>query len=343
VTIYHLDPIQDPRWKDLADRSRTSTLFHSPNWLKALQLTYGYEAVAVTDAAPGEPLRNGVVYCPVKSWITGRRIVSLPFSDHCDPLTERGEAVPAILEFVKALVGSGFRYAELRPREAMMLAGFDVAAEFWLHRLDLSGGLSNVLARFHQSHMRRAIRKAERRGVQCEAGRSPELLRAFYTLHVMTRRRYGAPIQPLSWFRQLTASFGDALTIHLARHEGQPLAAILTIQWKDTLVYKYGGSDHRRWSQGAMPLLFWRVIQDAHAAGLAEIDLGRSDTESAGLVAFKDHLGARRTRLRYYRYGVGANTFAERKFVTEVAKRVSSVVPSALHASVSGRLYRHLA
>ena len=35
---------------------------------------------------PDEPLENGFLFCRVESWLTGRRLVSLPFSDHCEPL-----------------------------------------------------------------------------------------------------------------------------------------------------------------------------------------------------------------------------------------------------------------
>jgi CelD/BcsL family acetyltransferase involved in cellulose biosynthesis len=344
VTIYSLDPIQDPRWNELVERSAASSLFHSPKWLYALQRTYGYEPLAFTDAPPGHALRNGLLCCRVTSWMTGRRIVSLPFSDHCEPLAESPEALPALLGSVKALKGSECRYIELRPRDMVLAdSGFDVAAAFWLHVLDTRGDLAGIFGRFHESHTRRAIRRAERRGVTCDVGRSQELLRDFYTLHVMTRRRHGAPIQPLLWFRQLAQCFGDDLTIYVARRDEQILAAILTLRHKNTLVYKYGGSDRLYKSDGAMPLLFWRAIQDAHAAGVEELDLGRSDVENRGLVAFKDHFGARRTRLCYYRCGSHANGVAAWRMGTRLAKLAYSVTPSVLQVSLSGRLYRHLA
>jgi CelD/BcsL family acetyltransferase involved in cellulose biosynthesis len=344
VTIYSLNPIQDPRWNELIERSAASSLFHSPRWLNALQRTYGYEPLAFTDALPGKALRNGLVCCRVSSWMTGRRIVSLPFSDHCEPLTESPEALSALLESVKTLRGAACRYIELRPRDmALADTGFDVAAGFWLHALDLRGDLAGIFGRFHESHTRRAIRRAEQRGVTCEVGRSHDLLRDFYTLHVLTRRRHGAPIQPLLWFRQLAACFGDDLTIYVARRAGQILAAILTLRHKNTLVYKYGGSDRLYKSHGGMPLLFWRAIQDAHAGGLEELDLGRSDVENTGLVAFKDHLGARRTPLRYYRIGSGVNGVAAQRLATRLARLVCSFTPSVVQVSLSGRLYRHLA
>ena len=39
-------------------------------------------------AADDGELANGIVFCRVESRLTGRRLVSLPFSDHCDPLVD---------------------------------------------------------------------------------------------------------------------------------------------------------------------------------------------------------------------------------------------------------------
>src|SRR5260370_39896401 len=34
-------------------------------------------------------LESGIVLCRVESWLTGCRLVSLPFSDHCQPIGEK--------------------------------------------------------------------------------------------------------------------------------------------------------------------------------------------------------------------------------------------------------------
>src|SRR4051812_78616 len=86
LAVYRLQPLEDQRWADLVDRHPHSSVFHSVAWLEALHRTYGYELVAYTTSSAGEPLKNGLVFCRVASWITSRRLVSLPFSDHCEPL-----------------------------------------------------------------------------------------------------------------------------------------------------------------------------------------------------------------------------------------------------------------
>src|SRR5208282_4900386 len=84
--VYEVNPLLDFRWEVLVSSHPRASLFHSTNWLKALQTSYGYDPVVVTTCSPDATLTNGLVFCRVKSWLTGRRLVSLPFSDHCEPL-----------------------------------------------------------------------------------------------------------------------------------------------------------------------------------------------------------------------------------------------------------------
>src|SRR5207249_11725988 len=65
---------------------------------------------------------------------------------------------------------------------------------------------------------------------------------------------------------------------------------------KNTLVYKYGGSDVSYNRLGGMHLLYWNSIQDAKRWGLRFFDLGRTDVQQAGLVIFKKRWGAVESR-----------------------------------------------
>src|SRR5277367_2778090 len=93
MRFYQIDPTKDPRWAEFVERHPRASVFHSVNWLKALRRTYGYEPAAFTTSSPTGDLENGLVFCRVNSWLTGRRLVSLPFSDHCEPLCDAAEDV----------------------------------------------------------------------------------------------------------------------------------------------------------------------------------------------------------------------------------------------------------
>jgi lipid II:glycine glycyltransferase (peptidoglycan interpeptide bridge formation enzyme) len=349
VTVYQLNPLTDPRWLEFVQHHERASVFHSPGWLSALRQTYGYEPFVVTTSS-GPTLENGVVVCRVKGWMS-RRLVSLPFSDHCDPLVDGSEDLSEMLALLAGDAWTaGWRSVELRPRAfvgqlfevSAAACGLKPSGEYYLHRIDLRAEATEIFRRFHRSSTQRAIRRAEREGLTYEAGTSDRLLASFYRLLRLTRRRHGLPPQPLAWFRNLVACLGDRVLIHMASKDGQPIASILTLSFKKTIVYKYGGSDASLHHLGGMPFLFWRVIQDAQTRGLAELDLGRSDVDQPGLIAFKEHLGATRSMLTYYRYPEQRRTAARSGWISRVGRGIFARLPDAT-LNLAGRLlYKHL-
>ena len=104
IEIYEVSPLADPRWPQMLKSHSKTGVFHSMEWLRALQKTYGYEPLAYTSAPPGAPLNNAVVFCRVNSWLTGQRLVSLPFSDHCEPLVNNSVELDDLLLHIKRYV-----------------------------------------------------------------------------------------------------------------------------------------------------------------------------------------------------------------------------------------------
>lgn len=88
-----------------------------------------------------------------------------------------------------------------------------------------------------------------------EEGRSEILLDKFYDLLLLMRRQHQFPPQPRDWFRNLFACLGEQIKIGVASKDGQPIASILTLSYKGSLVYKYGCSDARFHNLGGMSFL----------------------------------------------------------------------------------------
>jgi hypothetical protein len=103
MTAYTLDPLTDRRWLDLLRRHPLASVFHSSEWLSALQRTYNYEPVVVTTCPPESELTNGVVFCRIDSLLTGSRWVSVPFSDYCEPLAGSRAELAGVLSALTKL------------------------------------------------------------------------------------------------------------------------------------------------------------------------------------------------------------------------------------------------
>ena len=343
--VYQIDPLRDPRWPVFLERHPAAQSFHSPGWLEALRRTYGYEPVVFTTSGPDRDLDNGLVFCRIRSWLTGRRLVSLPFSDHCEPLVNSPQELECLWSRVKSeLDASGLKYAEMRPvnLSSTLPAGVHETESFCLHRLDLSPAPEELFQAFHKDCVQRKIRRAEREKLTYEEGRSESLLSKFYNLLVMTRRRQQLPPQPLTWFRNLAAYMGDKLEIRVASKNGEAIASILTLRYKTTLAYKYGCSDRRFHRLGGVQMLFWRAIQDAKSRGMKELDLGRSEWENEGLILFKDRWGARRFPLTYLRYPEHRAEVTYRNLEKLLAKWFFAVAPDAFAVPLGRVLYRHI-
>ncbi len=285
----------------------------------------------------------------MKSWITGRRLVSLPFSDHCALLADTSSEQEELLKHVCDRVSrDGYTHAEIRPKSAgesvaLAAANLEITETFCLQTLSLDAPADVLFQNLHKDCIQRKIRRAQKEHLRYESGRTEPLLRTFYQLLMRTRRRQLLPPQPLKWFRNLVKSMGEDLTIRMVSKDHCPVAAMLTLSHKTTLTFKYGCSDERFQNLGGTPFLFWRAIQEAKDRGLRELDLGRSAIDHAGLIQFKDRLGAVQTMLPYWRSPSGkAAAPARLWWQIPMTKGIMSWIPEPVLIALAGFLYRHI-
>jgi lipid II:glycine glycyltransferase (peptidoglycan interpeptide bridge formation enzyme) len=242
-----------------------------------------------------------------------------------------------------------WRYFEVRPLNPVAFSSsFSKLRETYIHhQLDLTPSASALFKQFHKDSTQRKIRRAEREDILCKEGRSESLLESFYKLFLITRRRHHIPPQPLQWFRNLIAGFKDALQIRVAFKGAQAIAAILTLQYKNTLTYKYGCSDPHMNNLGGTHLLFWNAIQAAKSQGMTCFDLGRSEVDNTGLITFKDRWGASRKEMSYLRYYPGGNSnsldiTSKNDWKLRLAKQIFARSPDTILRAAGNLLYRHI-
>ena len=345
MTVYRIDPTRDPRWAAFLETHPGASIFHTTGWLETLRRTYGYEPVVFTTSPPGAALTNGLPFCRIASWLGGRRLVSLPFSDHCAPLVESPEQLTCLVTYLQQNADSkNWDSIEIRGADPALPKCTNLAQSqiFFLHKLDLRPSLTDLFRGFHKDCVQRKIKRAAREGLAYEEGRSDTLLAKFYHLLLLTRRRHGLPPQPAAWFRNLIACLGDKVKIRVASKNGCPIASILTLRHKHVLVYKYGCSDQKFTNLGGTQLLFWKAIQEAKNDQVSEFDMGRSDCDNPGLIAFKDRWGAARSTLVYLRYPLRHSHSMWGTRQLGIAKHVFPYIPDGWLAAASRVLYKHM-
>jgi CelD/BcsL family acetyltransferase involved in cellulose biosynthesis len=348
--VHCFQPLEDPRWDRFVASHPRASAFHSSPWLRALNQTYGYEPIAYTTTPRNRELENSVVFCQVDSWLTGRRLVSLPFSDHCDALADSHDTQAIMARVLnRELESKRWRYVEVRPLQIDNISTrlHCTRVAYCFHRLDLRPDIDTLFRNLHQNSAQRKILRAQREGLTYREGNTEDLLDHFYGLFQKMRQRRNVPPQSRVWFSNLVRCFGDSLRIRVAFDGNRAVAAMITIRFKDTLMYKYGCSDPRFNRLGGMHLLFWQAIQEAKTCGLRWFDFGRTDADQQGLITFKNRWGAAQSALTYCRYGQAVDSthffdLSTGGWKTRATKSILSWLPASVVSKVGQVLYQHV-
>ena len=278
----------------------------------------------------------------VSSFLTGKRGVSLPFTDYCEPLVPHVEVSKVLFE---AIVQEGrkrqWKYIELRGGTDFL--GDGQASEwFYRHTLDLTPGDANLFKSLRDS-TRRNIKKAEKEGVDVRFETTPEALREFYRLNCLTRREHGLPPQPWHFFEQLHEEIlaKGMGTVALAFYQGDAVAANVYLHANGEAIYKYGASDKTYQNLRAANLVMWEAI--GCAAGRQEPLLRPHGARKRGTAPVQDGLGREESVINYYRYDLAADAFVPGpKTVSARANRAFSRLPVPALKAIGGLLYRHM-
>jgi len=279
----------------------------------------------------------------VDSLLTGRRGVSLSFSDYCEALVQDEEdfklLYQTILEFGRM---SRWRYVEFRGEQ--FLSTERPVAAYAHHVINLSKDEDAIRSRLRDSTVRN-IRKAVKEGVSVTISQSLQSVRDFFSLHCLTRKRHGVPPQPRSFFDKLhehVISQGHGFTA-LAIKDGVPVAAVICLHFGNNAVYKYGASDAEFQHLRANNLVMWESIIKCARDGYGSFSLGRTDLNNEGLLSFKNGWGGSKTVLNYYRYDFGSSSFIDDPGRDlEIYKYLLKKIPVKMLTLLGKFAYRHM-
>ena len=278
VSVF-VDPLKDQLWEGL---TRGSSLFLSPPWLRAVALTYGYQAEACVLLEGEEPVA-GFPFCRISD-VRGDRTVAFPFSDYCDPA---GVDLDTWQRLSRPLPGERVYMRTLRTNIVKDDGRFDVLSTAAWHGVDLNRTEEEAWEGIHPA-ARRSVRKARRNGVEVRIEASDDALRAFYDLHLRVRKaKYRLLAQPFEFFERLRTEFGDNFALMLAVHDDRLIAGTLYLQWQGVLYYKFNASLPEALLLRPNDLLTWEGIRYGQNLGLAAFDFGVSDTDQLGLIRYK--------------------------------------------------------
>ncbi len=190
---------------------------------------------------------------------------------------------------------------ELGWREQVTEDGFSAGQPRYVFQVPLADAdgpfTEDAVLKAMNQQWRRNIKKAAKNGVVVSTGASEEDLAAFHGLYVQTAERDHFTPRPLAYFRTMVEALGaehpDRIKLWFARHEGDLVAATISIRVGTHAWYSYGASSTEKRDVRGSNAAQWAMMSDALAAGAEIYDLrGITDTLDSedphvGLIQFK--------------------------------------------------------
>ncbi len=305
-----VNPLDDPDWDTRVLSSGSQCVFHSQAWARVLAESYQHRPLYLTRSCT-RPFDVLIPVMHVESWATGRRGVSLPFSDFCDWLAPPGEYDKIISLLHNQAEQHRWNYLEIRtplpaPNNALP------HDSLYHHELDLSPS-AETLWHGLKSEIRTAIRKSESAGIAVRFTHSYSDFMEFIRLHALTRRKLGIPPQPTRFFERffyhiISSGLGE---IGIAHKEGVSHAAAIFMYFGNTALYKYGASDPAHLTHRGNDALMWAAILKSANNGFTRLSMGRTAHTHEGLRRFKLGWGCRESPLDYFRYDYQLKQFTQ--------------------------------
>ena len=337
-------------WSTALEQQLSDSLYYRQEWLDLLATLYGYQVNSVTCVGPQGEITGFLPLCTLQSAFRGRRLVALPFSDHCPLLAQDDATAHQLIDQAICMAQQqGAKYLELRAGTHNVLAErSDLAEENlyvrWLLALDMSPG--TVWSGLRKT-VQQKIKKARKSGVQIRAAESREDIVDYHRLHLRTRtKKHGMPTQPERFFLALWDAFAakGSLQLLLAEYEGVVVAGMILLASGSSIRYAYGASDDRYLHLAPNNLLMWNAIAWACSQGYRSLDLGRTARDNQGLMEFKRHWGAVEEPLPYYYYPHAAGLAAtpESSWAYRALTGCWKRLPLPAAKALGDRLYKHL-
>ena len=270
------------------------SVFHRPAWLRAVERGTGQRARGLV-AERGGVLTGWLPLSEVHSPVFGRLLASSGFAVEGGVIADReGTAI--------ALCRAAEEYAVRLSCTTVELRG-GAAPEDWHSRTDSHCGFVAPLLAQDDAQLlaiprkqRAEVRKGLENDLEVTIGIGPRDRADHYAVYAASVRNLGTPVFPRTLFDAVLDSLdADILTV---RHQGKPVASVLSFYHGDLVLPYWGGGTHAARSLRANDRMYFELMRHARMQGCERFDFGRSKTGS-GAWAFKKNWGFEPEPLSY--------------------------------------------
>lgn len=349
--ILFLDPLIDTQWDIFVKNHPRGTIFHTSYWAKVINKTYQYKPIYIV-LKNNDAIKLAIPFFLTESKIMGKRLVCLPFTDSCSPLSyDRPNLIEqAIIELFETLVKEyNVNTVEIRGGEIPNFRSIKMKMHnyYRIFKLELTPGLDQIWNNFKQKSIRYPIKKALRYGLQVVQSTAEHDIKSFYRLNLFTRKKHGVFPQPFTFFAHIWQEIinKELGFLLIVKYKEKIIASSIFFIYKDTIYHKFNASDEHYLRYQPNHLILWTAIQWAVENGYKILDLGRTAPDNIGLIAFKRHWGAKEIDLPYYYWpdikGVSATRESSIKY--KIASSILKRTPIPFLKLAGNLFYKYLA
>lgn len=335
------NPLTQPNWDELLLTSSGTSFFHTSEWARVLAESYGYTPLYFTDIHDSK-LTTLIPMMEVNSFLTGKRGVSLPFSDFCEPIVSDSDALK---EMMKKIIShgknAGWRIIDLRGGKDYM-KNVEPSLSHYTHDLDISKSEQEVFKGLKDS-TRRNIKKAVKEGVEIRLSSSLESVKEFYRLNCMTRKRHGLPPQPFRFFKKIHEHIIEKGMgfLSMAVYNKKTIAGAIYFHFGKNAIYKYGASDMTSANLRPNNLVMWEAIRHCITKGFSNFSFGITEMSNEGLLRFKRGWGVNEQMINYYKYNLKSETYIKDSFRKKTSYPLFQKMPGPILNLAGAVIYKH--
>lgn len=276
-----------------------ATPFHRPEWLLAVAAGTGNPAVALIAEQDGAL----VGYLPlneVHSPIFGRLLASSGFAVGGGLLTGPGCDLAALFAAAEGLAAS-----RSCPTIELRGGAMPPAGAGWTSRSEAHCGFVAPLADGDEALLLAIPRKQRaevRKGLEADltvtVGSGAADRAAHYAVYSESVHNLGTPVFPRALFDAVLDRFGVDADILTVSCEGRPVASVLSLYHRGSVLPYWGGGTQAARRLRANDRMYFELMRHARARGCDRFDFGRSKTGS-GAYHFKRNWGFEPAPLTY--------------------------------------------
>jgi FemAB-related protein (PEP-CTERM system-associated) len=290
------DPAECARIDSYVREHPESEPFHRPQWSQAVEQGCGQRSHYLVVERPGGGLAGCLPLTDVRSALFGRALVSAGFGTGGGVLADDDKAAGALLLAAEALADR-LRCPTLELRGGPIPDGYSLCDDVYAgFAMPLPKGEEAIMKAIKRRH--RGVKRGRALGLEARFGRGARDRSDFFRVYGESMRNLGSPVFPPRLFEAVLDRFGEDCDILTVYRGGSPVAGLLNIYFKGTILPYWGGGTASARDCFANELMYFEAMCHASERGYTRFDFGRSKVGS-GNHAFKANWGIEPKPLRY--------------------------------------------